>query len=65
MEKLIAEFEAADDAWHKELVAEFGKDARNVRYTRYSHGDEGTPLRAAWGARVAASDAWTNAKQYA
>ena len=58
-----AAFKAADDAWQVQLVATFGKDAADVRYTSHANGAEGTALRAAWDARKAASDSWTNAKQ--
>lgn len=58
-------FETADHAWHAELVRLFGDAAGTVRYTRFAQGEAGTTLRALYEARSAASDAWTNAKQFA
>ena len=60
-----AAFEAAEKAWIVQLVATFGKDAYDMHYTSHAKGEPGTALRAAWDARKAASDAWTNAKQFA
>lgn len=61
---LTAAFQAADDAWQAELVRTFGKNAGDVRYTRFAHGETGTPLRAAWDKRDAAEKAWSNARQF-
>ena len=58
-------FIAADDAWQVQLFATFGPNAEDMRYTSHAKGEPGTALRAAWDARKAASDAWTNAKQFA
>ena len=40
--------------WEAALVDAFGKDADHLRYTSYGRGAEGSALRAAWEARVAA-----------
>jgi hypothetical protein len=61
---LTERFQRADDAWMAELVRIWGKDAGDVRYTSHARGDAGSTLRALYDARNAASDAWTNAKQY-
>lgn len=37
---------AADRAWHTELVAQFGREACNARYTAAGKGSAGSRLRA-------------------
>ena len=60
-----AAFKAADDAWQVQLFATFGPNAEDMHHASHAKGEPGTALRAAWEARKAASDAWTNAKQFA
>lgn len=55
-------FEEADRAWSRELRARFGKYGGSVqRYTPEGKGEPGTPLRAAYEAREAARQAFTQA----
>lgn len=50
--------QAADDAWQLELQAAFGVAAQDMRYRPEGRGAEGSSLRAAYLARVAALEAW-------
>ena len=55
------EFNTADLDWHHALVAAFGRDAGQARYEARGAGDPGTPLRAAYDARMAAFRDWRSA----
>lgn len=57
---LAAEALRTDNAWQVELIAAFGKNAGDVRYTRAGQGSPGTPLNAAYLARTKAQEAWHN-----
>lgn len=59
MKRTAAEiFNAADLDWHHALIDAFGKDAGQVRYEARGAGEPGTPLRAAYDARMAAFRNW-------
>ena len=57
------DFLRADDAWERELVLAFGKqEAGAARYQPRGQGALGTPLRAAYAARILAQAAWDKAR---
>lgn len=43
--QIYQEAKDADDAWHAELVKQFGKQAGDKRYTKEGKGEAGTELR--------------------
>jgi hypothetical protein len=43
--QLYQEATAAEDAWHNELVKQFGKQAGDKRYTKEAKGEPGSKLR--------------------
>lgn len=47
-----------DEAWSKELVRCYGKDAGDVRYSDIGRGTAGSHLRALFNARMEAQEAW-------
>lgn len=51
-------FREADRAWQRALDAAFPRDANQARYEARGRGEPGSPLRAAYEARMAAYDAW-------
>ena len=51
---------ATDDAWSKELVKLFGKNAGDVRYREEGKGVEGSLLRRLYDARKEAQQNWYN-----
>lgn len=53
-----AAFRAADAAWEAELIAIWGDNTNDVRYTKYASGEYGSPLHTAYRARIEAHDAW-------
>lgn len=59
------DFQAADDAWGRELVRLFGKNAGHVRYTAQGKGTTGTRLYALHYDREAARVAWHDAVDFA
>lgn len=65
-EKQITEtfkrFADADAAWDAQLVAAFGSRSGDARYDERGRGQEGTPLRAAYEARMEAFRAYLAAQ---
>lgn len=55
-------WQAADDAWHQQLVTEFGRDAGTIRYTEVGRGREGTELRRRYTAFCEAREAYHAAR---
>ena len=48
----------ADDKWQDMIFAMFGHDAYNARYDERGRGEDGSVLRAAYDARLAAIRKW-------
>lgn len=62
---LMRAFEVADDIWQIALEFEFGINAADMRYRLEGRGAEGSKLRAAYDARMAAMRAYEAAREAA